>query len=85
MKEEYPNKIHEKELQSFTPKKLSGEEYSYHHSEDCRREGCPSHIARIKYHSVSDIIEVDMGDGNTFCLDGTQANIIWDWFNRAKI
>lgn len=85
-KEEYPNKITEKELRGFIPKSLCGEEYTYKHSEDCKMSGCPSHKARIKYHSTSDLIEIDLiGDGDSFYLDGTQANIIWDWFNRAKI
>lgn len=84
-KDEYPNKISEKEMATFVADKLSGEEYSYHHSDDCRIEGCPGHKAQIKYNSVSDIIRIDLGDGTVFYLDSTQADIIWDWFNRAKL
>jgi len=84
MSEEYPNKISEEELEHFTPAKLCGEEYTYKHSEDCHQSGCQGHIARIKYNSTSDMIHIDLGDGNEFYLDSTQTDILWDWFNRAK-
>lgn len=85
-KDEYPNKIESwKDVQGFTPQKLCGCEYTYHHSDDCRIQGCPSHKARLSYYSVTDTFHLDFGDGQKLSLDSTQMDIINDWIQRLKI
>ena len=38
-------------------------EVTYHHDNDCVVSGCPSHTAKLTYHSVSDYITFDDGYG----------------------
>ena len=85
MKDEYPNKITESDIQRFTPDKLCGCEYICRHSDDCRQEGCPRHTAKLSYNSVCDIYSIDFGDGQKVVLDSNQIDIINDWILRLKI
>jgi hypothetical protein len=86
MKEEYPNKIEERDIEvDFIPSKLSGEEYTYRHDNDCVMQGCPSHKAKMKYHSVTSTFSMDFGDGTRVHLDSTQMKIVYDWILRLKI
>lgn len=76
-KDEYPNKFTEKDIENFTTKKLSGEQYEYKDFH-CGN----SYTARMKYHSSSECYSVDFGNGISFILDDTQVGILYDWFNR---
>lgn len=88
MKEEYPNKKNERDIEVyFIPNeyKLSGEEYTYRHSNDCQQAGCQGHKAKMKYHSVSNSFSMDFGDGTNIHLDSAQMKIVYDWILRLKI
>lgn len=83
-KDNYPNKISEKELEDFSPCKLCGCEYTYTHFDDCVQSGCKGHVARLDYETTSETFSFDFGDGRKFSLDRTQMKIVNDFLIRLK-
>ena len=43
-------------------------EVSYRCSDDCKMSGCPGHVGRLAYHSVSDHYGFNM-DGNVYSFE----------------
>jgi len=39
-------------------------EFKYSCSDDCRQEGCPSHVAKMEYQSTAGILSFDSGYGS---------------------
>jgi|WetSurMetagenome_2_1015567.scaffolds.fasta_scaffold1499663_1 hypothetical protein len=61
--------------------KLSPYELKYTHSNDCKRWGCPSHIAKFTLNHAMDTFMIELAE-ETINLDGTEFAMILDFAER---
>lgn len=59
--------------------KLSPWVRAWHHSNDCKPQGCPVHSAMFTYHSVTESFTFDFGDGTLFSLDNNQLELMQEY------
>jgi hypothetical protein len=63
--------------------KLSEYEIQYECYNDCLPQGCPSHVAKFKYYSVSDGFSVTF-DGIKHLFDSSQFRLIQDFIEKLN-
>ena len=63
--------------------KLSDYEVRYRCFDDCRIEGCPTHIAKFEYGSASDTFCVSFND-KWMCFDSVEFRLIQDFIEKLN-
>lgn len=65
--------------------KLSPYKLKYKCSDDCKIQGCPSHIATFEISHATDTFHIDWGDGSSIAFDGVKLAMLKEFIDRMEM